>query len=581
MEDIDRKFFGTVDYVIFACTLLLSSIIGIYFAYIHRKNVTSVEYLIANKSVSWLPIFISMVASFFSAVGVMGLPAKMYTTGITFGFQVFSFLFPISLCAEIFGPIFRKLELVSVNEYLELRYSLPVRYLGCFYFYLQYLLYLSIVLYAPSLALNSVADVSLPLTIVSTGLVCTFYTSLGGMRAVVWTDVFQSGVMILGLVVTAVIGVMELGSFSKIFEVGNEFKRFDVSFTLDPTEQHSFWGVVIGLSFSLMCTWTVSQPTIQRVVAAKSLKDSKKALYASFVGVLVIMSFVTLDTFVAFAMYANCDLVKSGRIKKYDEVLPYLVIDKLGHLTGLPGLFTACLFSFALSTISSGLNAMSALFLEDVLKKNRPDLPEVWHTRLSKLAAVFGGIFITCFAFVVPKLGNYVIKLALQLFGIIGGPYFSMFALGVFTKRANSSGAFLGSLTGFFVGIMFSVGQMVYPPDRNLPPISIKECAFFNATTYNTSGIIYPSDPVHREPFAKFVSVSYVWHGMIAIVTSCLVGYLVSLCTPKCGDEVKRDSRLLYDYGENWLIRRLRKQKNTEKKEVHSYDGLTELSTKF
>ena len=112
----DQKYFSPVDYVIFGITLLVSSTIGIYFAWKQRKKVSSSEYLLASQKISWFPIFVSMVASFISTVGVMGIPAQIYRTGITFTFYIISFIFPIVLCAEIFTPIFRRLELVSVNE---------------------------------------------------------------------------------------------------------------------------------------------------------------------------------------------------------------------------------------------------------------------------------------------------------------------------------------------------------------------------------------------------------------------------------------------------------------------------------
>ena len=110
------KSMGAVDYVIFALLLMASSVIGIYFGYKHRKQMTSAEYLLASRSVSWIPICISLVVSFFSSVGVMGITANMYVHGTTFGFGLLGLFVPIMLSAEIFAPIFRELNLISVNE---------------------------------------------------------------------------------------------------------------------------------------------------------------------------------------------------------------------------------------------------------------------------------------------------------------------------------------------------------------------------------------------------------------------------------------------------------------------------------
>ena len=121
MED-GIKSMGIVDYIIFGLLLLVSSLIGIYFGYKHRKQMTSAEYLLASRSVSWIPICISVVVSFFSSVGVMGIVANMYIHGITFGLSIFGLIIPIMINAEIFAPIFRELKLISVHEVKPFKY---------------------------------------------------------------------------------------------------------------------------------------------------------------------------------------------------------------------------------------------------------------------------------------------------------------------------------------------------------------------------------------------------------------------------------------------------------------------------
>ena len=110
------KSMGAVDYVIFALLLMASSVIGIYFGYKHRKQMTSAEYLLASKSVSWFPISVSLIVSFFSSVGVMGITANMFVHGVTFGTRLFGVIVPVMVNAEILAPIFRELNLISVNE---------------------------------------------------------------------------------------------------------------------------------------------------------------------------------------------------------------------------------------------------------------------------------------------------------------------------------------------------------------------------------------------------------------------------------------------------------------------------------
>ena len=173
------------------------------------------------------------------------------------------------------------------------------------------MLYLSIVLYVPSLALQSVADVPLTVTILSTGVICTLYTSFGGMRAVIWTDVFQSFVMVTGLVIVTIIAVLRVGSINDILSRAYDMERLHIDFSPDPKVYHSFWGIVVGLPFGLLSSWCVAQPTIQHVLAAKSDVDAKKALYAALGMLVVVIILLTVVGLVIFAFYSDCDLICS------------------------------------------------------------------------------------------------------------------------------------------------------------------------------------------------------------------------------------------------------------------------------
>ena len=134
------------------------------------------------------------------------------------------------------------------------------------------------------------------------------------------------------------------------------------------------------------------------------------------------------------------------------------------------------------------------------------------------------------FAFVVQKLGKYVITLTINLFGIVGGPYFSIFALGIFTEKANATGAFAGGFSGLAVGLILLVGQLFYPPDLNLPVVSIEGCSAKNITI--PSDTVCKRPPGSTEPIAMLFSISYCWHGLISVLLACVIGYLTSILFP-------------------------------------------------
>jgi len=220
---------------------------------------------------------------------------------------------------------------------------------GCFFFVLSVTLYLFVALFAPSLALEAVAGIPLTFSILATGAVCTFYTALGGLKAVVWTDVFQSVIMLAGLVTVAVVGSMEVGGVTKVWEINQNYGRINFfDFNPDPRVRNTFWSLTIGSTMTVLPVWGITQYFVQRYLAVKTLKDAKRALWLNIPCLFVVITVCALDGMVIFATYARCDLKEQGKITRGDQVLPYFVINKLGHLRGLPGLFTACLYSAAL-----------------------------------------------------------------------------------------------------------------------------------------------------------------------------------------------------------------------------------------
>eukprot|EP00794_Sanderia_malayensis_P017922 gene17922-19703_t len=474
------------------------------------------------------------------------------------------------------GPIIPvPLQMISVqfSNYLELRFSAGVRSLGCFLFMLQYILYLSVVLYAPSLALEAVAGVPLTATIITTGLVCNFYTTLGGMKAVIWTDVFQAGVMVLGLIVVLIVGADELHGFKNIFDIAGKGERLKVfDFNPDPRVRNTFWTLAIGGAFTAMPVWTVSQTAVQRFLSASSLKSAQRALYFNILGLIFVVALCVLDGLVIYGVYSGCDLLTVKKISSNDQVLPYFIIDKLGHLKGLPGLFTSCLFSGALSTASSGLNSIAAVTLEDIVKKVHPNLSEDRATKISKIIACSFGLLIIGGAFLVSFVGTMVLQLAYSIFGIVGGPCLGIFALGMLVPSATWKGAYCGVFVGMGTTLWLAIGATVYPPNKHKAPWSIRECKSFNASTSgNFSGIYYNDFKPHNVPVEDFYSISYLWYAAIGISFTFVAGVISSWILGP-GKSYEVDPNLLFDYKEfmwsllprSWRPRRYRFRQDPE-----------------
>lgn len=570
---VDERF-SVVDYVVFSVMLLLSALIGIWYGCgPGGKQNTTAEYLLGDRQMKSWPIAISILVSFLSAISLLGLPGEIYTYGTQFYVVVLSYVLICTATSTVYIPMFRRIKITSVNEYLERRFSFGVRILGSGFFILSVTLYLFVALFAPSLALEAVAGIPLTVSILATGAVCTFYTSLGGLKAVVWTDVFQSVIMLAGLVIVAVTGSIEVGGLQKVWEINREHGRINFfDFNPDPRIRNTFWTLTMGGTIALLPVWATTQYFVQRYLAVKTLREAKRALWLNVPGLILVVTICTLDGMVIFATYADCDLKEQGKITRGDQVLPYFVINKLGHLKGLPGMFTACLYGAALSTISSALNAMSLVILEDLIKK-KVTLTDREATKIGKVVAVIFGGIVMAGAFAVKYTGTMVLQLAYSITGICGGALLAAITLGMFVPRVNSKGVYLGVFAGFSLSAWVFIGSVFYPPDTDPAVRSVRGCPFYldaqacaanitlpchNSSTeilnkYCDGLIRNPYKPHTSTPIADLYSLSYLWISGLSFGAAILVGVIASFALETKQDRFKKVDPMLIFPLKAWL----------------------------
>ncbi|XP_071839926.1 sodium-coupled monocarboxylate transporter 1-like isoform X2 [Apostichopus japonicus] len=538
-EDGGVGTFHTLDYVVLSLCLAISAGIGVYHAFAGGRQRTAEEFLLADRNMHPFPVAVSLLASFISAVTMLGAPAETYVHGIMY------FLFGLAYCcvglwtARVFIPTFYEYKITSVNEYLERRFNKFVRYIGTFLFFLQMILYLGIVIYAPALALNAVTGLSLWGSVLAIGIVCTFYTTIGGMKAVLWTDVFQVAVMFAGFFAVIIKGSMEVGGIQKVWQIAEEGGRIEFwDFRVNPTIRHTFWSIVIGGTFTWTSTYGVNQSQVQRYLSVGTQKRANWALGMAIFGMVLVATSACLAGVVMYAYYSTCDPYTAGYVSQTDQLMPYFVLDLFNDYPGLPGLFTSSVFSAALSTVSSGLNALAAITGEDILKSIKPDISEARYALATKCFACFYGAVCILMTVVASQLGG-VLQAALSIFGIVGGPLLGLFSLGIFFPCANSKGAAAGTLLALALAFWVGVGAQIYPPDSNPPPLDVSQCVNY---TYPTPG------PPEEDPpkIAKFYALSYSWYSLYAWLITIVFGLLISFATghqnPKDADRTVQRS---------------------------------------
>lgn len=549
--------FVAVDYVLFALVLVVSALIGVFYMikeYRAAQQMTSDDVLMGGRDIGIFPIAMSLMASFMGAITVLGTPTEMYNNNTSYWLAGMAMLITVPLTNHIFLPFFHDLSLTSAYEYLQRRFSKSVRVFASVIFTLNMLLYMGVVLYAPSLALNQVTGLSLELCITLIGLVCTFYTALGGLRAVVWTDTFQTFVVIAGLIAIIAQGSVDLGGFSNIWNVANKGGRiFFLDWSGDPTTRHSVWSLVIGSVFGQLTIYAANQTMIQRYLAIKEIKNSQRALYLSLPLTVILSTVVCLVGLVIYATYHECDPFLLGQVRARDQLLPFMVMDRLTFLPGLPGLFVACLFSASLSSISSGLNALAIVILEDILKlyweKTNSTPSGVWQTRIAKILGFVAGALVIGIAFIAQYLGQTVLQIMLSIFGMVGGPLLGLFISGIFFPFINAPGALCGLIASAVLTFWVGIGGSVILPVPPVTGVSIAKCdmfpkncngTVFNATDLNSTTLmstmttaamtttIETSTSQTPDEYLWIYRLSYLYYALFAVIVSLVTGIVVT-----------------------------------------------------
>uniref|UniRef100_A0A673L2K0 Sodium-dependent multivitamin transporter n=1 Tax=Sinocyclocheilus rhinocerous TaxID=307959 RepID=A0A673L2K0_9TELE len=507
MDPTGQKYFTIIDYVIFALLLVASMAIGLYYAFTGGRQSTTQEFMYADRSMKCLPLSLSLMATFQSAVAIIGTPAEVYANGTQYWFIGCCYILGLLIPAHIFIPMFYRLHLTSVYQYLELRFCKAVRICGTVTFIFQMV----------------ITGFHLWGAVLATGLVCTLYTALGGLKAVVWTDVFQTVVMFTGQLAVIIVGVHQAGGLSDAWVKVRDGGRISgIDLNPDPTVRHTFWTLGVGGVFLMLSLYGVNQAQVQRYLSSRTEKEAVMSCYMVFPCLQVALMLSCLMGLVMYACYGNNSPLEQQYITSKDQMVLYFVMDMLQNFPGLPGLFVACLFSASLSTISSAFNSLATVTMVDLIKPHY-SMTEARATLLSKMLALSYGIICVAMAYVVHLMNSSVLQAALSIFGMVGGPLLGLFCLGIFFPCANSIGAVTGLAAGLVMAFWVGIGGFL-----SRMPSSVQVLPL-NSTNTVTS--------MHW--LNGLYSLSYMWYSALNSSTVVLIGLIISFMTgPTKGDDV-------------------------------------------
>ncbi|MFD2923107.1 sodium:solute symporter [Halobacillus naozhouensis] len=434
--------FTTLDYTVLIVYIAAIALLGAAFS---KNQNTTKDYFLGGRSIPWWAIGLSVMATQASAITFIGAPGWGYEGGLE---RINTFInVPLAMAFLIatIVPFFYRTEVYTAYEYLEKRFDVKTRTLTAALFLVARGLATGVVLYAPALVLSVVTGWDLTLTIILMAVISVAYTVLGGISAVIWTDVIQMLVLWLGAAISIVVILTTIpGGMSEVINTATSAGMLDsLDFSFDLSVEYSVWAGVIGGFFLHVAYFGTDQSQIQRVLTSKSIRESKLSL---MLGGFLMIPQMLLFLFIGILLYAYYQNVGDPNIDNLNELFPLFVVNELP--SGVSGLIIAGVFAAAMSSLDSALNSLSAVSIRDFYSKFfKKNASEAHYLKASRWATVFWGIYATIFAFFASNLGP-VIEAVNKVGSYFYGALLGVFLLAIFTRKANGTGSFVGVIAG-------------------------------------------------------------------------------------------------------------------------------------
>ncbi len=455
----ERQSLAIFDWLIIAVYMFGMLGVGFYF-YRGAKNGSSSEFFLGSRSIPAWAAGISMFAGSISSISYLAIPAKAYETNWQYIMSKMSTIVGLIFVAIWIVPLFRRLNLVSVFNYLETRFHPSIRLLSsALWMLMQIGGRMGIVLFLPAMAIGTITDTNIVACIIIVGVFTIIYTALGGMKAVVWTDVFQVMVLTGGACFAIGFIVYQLG-LMPIVDTARAFEKTDmVNLSFDIT-QPTLWGFLILVLFDVVLTFPKDQVLMQRVLATPSEKEASRSVWVFAVVLLPSAFMFYLIGTVLFAYY-RANPAQLNPMLPIDAVFPAFIGTELP--AGVTGLIIAGLFAAAMGTLSGIINSVATLLSVDFYGKFRNPTQEQT-VRFAEWMSVVVGLIGIGIAIILSRMDIHsLLDLTIELFGLLGGSCAGAYTLGMFTRRANWQGVAIGIVAASLLTLVVWIFGLIHP----------------------------------------------------------------------------------------------------------------------
>jgi SSS family solute:Na+ symporter len=440
------------------------AIIGLYLAGItlfglrFRKKQRSLrDYFLAGRDIPWWAIALSIVAAETSTLTIISIPGLAYDTNFTFLQVIMGYVVGRVVISFVLLPQYFRGDLYTAYELIERRFGRGLRSLTAGLFLLTRAAAEGVRVYAVSIVVSIALGTGEVASIAIITALTVVYTFEGGLAAVIWTDVVQTAIYVGGTLV-GLVTILHLvpGGWPAIHAsaaAAGKLQLFD--FRGDFMIPYTFWAGLIGGTFLTTASHGTDQLIVQRLLAARSEKQSRLALLSS--GVAVFLQFALFLT-VGIMLWAYYR-VPSAVFGKPDRIYPTFIVTRMPH--GISGLLIAAILAAAMSNLSAALNSLSSSAIMDFYARLRPQADEKTKMRLSRMATLAWACVLFALAWIALHRVGRVVEVGLQIASVAYGALLGVFLLGVLTRRANQLGAMVGMACGFITELYLWLGTRV------------------------------------------------------------------------------------------------------------------------
>ncbi|QNQ10849.1 sodium:solute symporter [Sphingomonas alpina] len=458
--ELKRRPLDLLDWAVIGLYMVAMLSVGFYF-YRRSKHGSASEFFLGSRTIPFWAAGVSMFAVNTSSISYLAIPAKAFDTNWEYMMSKIVTVAGLIFVAIWVIPIFRRLNLVSVYNYLELRFHPAIRMLVSA---LSILMHvggrMGIVLFLPALAIGTITGTNVALCILILGICTIIYTALGGMRAVVWTDFFQVIVLMGGAIFAIGFIVHSLG-IMPIYETAMQFdKAHLVNVSFDFT-QPTIWGFIILILFDTVLTFPKDQVLMQRALSTSSAKQASRSIWL-FGAVLLPGGFIFYLMGTVLFAYYRANPGRLDPLLPIDAVFPAFIGTELPH--GVTGMIIAGLFAAAMGSLSGTINSVATLLSVDFYEKFTKDPTSKKTVRFAEWMTVVIGLVGIGIAIILSTLDIHsLLDLTIELFGLLGGSCAGAYTLGMFTRRANWQGVAIGIVTASLVTLGAWALGLVHP----------------------------------------------------------------------------------------------------------------------